>query len=155
VPYRLAREQWARLLGHPATGVAATALAIAVPVTVCAEFARLLLRLPRPPTIRARLHQTLGSAWRGAEIVSGASAYIYVAGSARNALDGEATEAGLRLATQWMRGQHDSTGSRIVAALGTLAFCALTVAFVHHCIRDRIRAKLTQAAERVLDMSEW
>jgi len=153
----MGRELGARVLGHPATAVAATALAIALPVTLCVELVRFHFGVPRPVGASAQLCHYLGSAWRGAEFVSGAGLYVYFDSKMIElSRSDRAASPLLRFLRNWMRGEHHGNrASRVAAGMGTALFCGGCVAAVHHFVQRRLRERLMHAAERVLDMDEW
>ncbi len=155
-PYRLRRERWARVLGHPVTAVAATAIAVGLSATAVTELVRLVMRVPRPAGLPAQLLFIGGSAWRAAEVCSGALASLLaLTGCLQGGLDTESAELLADVSWAWVSGVHTSGWTRGIASIGTGAFCIGAVALAHHYIRQQMKARLIQAAEQVLDVSDW
>jgi len=136
--------------------VAATAVTVALTATALTEFIRLVMRVPRPTGLSAQLRFIGGSAWRAAEVGSGALAsFLALLGCLQGGLDVESAEFVADLSWAWLSGVHINGWTRGFATAGTGAFCVGAIALVHSFIRQQMKARLIAAAEQVLDVSDW
>jgi len=157
VRYRIGRERWAVLIGHPLSALSLTVLVVAIVATLLAETVRFVMGTPRPAGFHAQALQVLCSAWRAAEVLSGVAGFVLtLCGALGGVLDQSSADALFKLSNLMVTGDYDDSAWLAgISAICTAISCGLTIWATHHLIRERLQRFQMHAAERVLDIKEW